>query len=203
MAAQALRKLGPDAHIAGIGITNQRETTILWDKATGEPVYNAIVWQCRRTAGICDKLKEMNITLPAPPPKGGVYTPVMEFGDHLLYCSGCGPDIGDGHNIVGKVGGDLTLEQGQKAAYNCMLNLLANLDAKLGDLNRIKRCVKVLGFVNCTDDFAQQPQVINGGSNLLFELFGEEKGLPARTAMGTNSCPGNIAVEIEMLVEYE
>ena len=124
-------------------------------------------------------------------------------GDHLLYCSGCGPDIGDGHNIVGKVGGDLTLEQGQKAAYNCMLNLLANLDAKLGDLNRIKRCVKVLGFVNCTDDFAQQPQVINGGSNLLFELFGEEKGLPARTAMGTNSCPGNIAVEIEMLVEYE
>ena len=77
------------------------------------------------------------------------------------------------------------------------------LSAKLGDLNRIKRCVKVLGFVNCTDDFAQQPQVINGGSNLLFELFGEEKGLPARTAMGTNSCPGNIAVEIEMLVEYE
>ena len=125
-------------------------------------------------ANVYDKLKEMNITLPAPPPKGGVYTPVMEFGDHLLYCSGCGPDIGDGHNIVGKVGGDLTLEQGQKAAYNCMLNLLANLDAKLG-----------------------------GGSNLLFELFGEEKGLPARTAMGTNSCPGNIAVEIEMLVEYE
>ena len=123
-------------------------------------------------ANVYDKLKEMNITLPAPPPKGGVYTPVMEFGDHLLYCSGCGPDIGDGHNIVGKVGGDLTLEQGQKAAYNCMLNLLANLDAKLGDLNRI-------------------------------ELFGEEKGLPARTAMGTNSCPGNIAVEIEMLVEYE
>ena len=102
----------------------------------------------------------------------------MEFGDHLLYCSGCGPDIGDGHNIVGKVGGDLTLEQGQKAAYNCMLNLLANLDAKLGDLNRIKRCVKVLGFVNCTDDFAQQPQVINGGSNLLFELFGERRGCP-------------------------
>ena len=94
----------------------------------------------------------------------------MEFGDHLLYCSGCGPDIGDGHNIVGK---DLTLEQGQKAAYNCMLNLLANLEAKLGDLNRIKRCAKVLGFVNCTDDFTQQPQVINGGSNLLFELLGE------------------------------
>lgn len=153
-------------------------------------------------ADIYAKLKEMNITLPAPPPKGGVYTPVLEFGDKLLYCSGCGPDIGEGP-ITGKLGRDLTLEEGQKAAYNCMLNLLANLDAKLGDLNRIKRCVKVLGFVNCTDDFTQQPQVINGGSNLLLSLLGEEKGLPARTAIGTNACPGNIAVEIEMLVEYE
>ncbi|MBQ6374323.1 MAG: RidA family protein [Clostridia bacterium] len=154
-------------------------------------------------ADIYAKLKEMNITLPAPPPKGGVYTPVMEFGDKLLYCSGCGNDIGDGKQLLGKVGRDLTLEQGQQAAYCCMLNLLANLEAKLGDLNRIKRCVKVLGFVNCTDDFTQQPQVINGGSNLLLALLGEEKGLPARTAMGTNSCPGNIPVEIEMLVEYE
>lgn len=152
---------------------------------------------------IYDKLKEMDITLPAPPPKGGVYTPVMEFGDHLLYCSGCGPDIGGGNTVTGKVGKDLTLEDGQRAAYNCMLNLLANLDNKLGDLNRIKRFVKVLGFVNCTDDFTQHPQVINGGSNLILSLFGEEKGLPARTAMGTNSCPGNIAVEIEVLVEYE
>ena len=154
-------------------------------------------------ADIYAKLKEMNITLPAPPPKGGVYTPVMEFGDKLLYCSGCGNDIGDGKQLLGKVGRDLTLEQGQQAAYCCMLNLLANLEAKLGDLNRIKRCVKVLGFVNCTDDFTQQPQVINGGSNLLLALLGEEKGLPARTAMGTNSCPGNIPVEIGMLVEYE
>ncbi|MBQ6374040.1 MAG: RidA family protein [Clostridia bacterium] len=154
-------------------------------------------------ADIYAKLKEMNITLPAPPPKGGVYTPVMEFGDKLLYCSGCGNDIGDGKQLLGKVGRDLTLEQGQQAAYCCMLNLLANLEAKLGDLNRIKRCVKVLGFVNCTDDFTQQPQVINGGSNLLLALLGEEKGLPARTAMGTNACPGNIPVEIEMLVEYE
>lgn len=150
-----------------------------------------------------EKLKEMNVTLPKPPAKGGVYTPVQEFGDHLLYCSGCGCDIGDGKNYTGKVGRDLTLEEGQKAAYNCMLNLLANLEDKLGDLNRIKRCVKVLGFVNCTDDFTQQPQVINGASNLLKEILGEEKGLPARTAMGTNATPGNIAVEIEMLVEYE
>ena len=154
-------------------------------------------------ADIYEKLKEKQITLPAPPPKGGIYTPVMEFGDRLLYCSGCGNDIGDGKQLIGKVGRDLTLEQGQQAAYNCMLNLLANLQDKLGDLNRINRFVKVLGFVNCTDDFTQQPQVINGGSQLILELFGEEKGLPARTAMGTNATPGNIPVEIEVLVEYE
>ena len=154
-------------------------------------------------ADIYEKMKELDITLPAPPPKGGVYTPVMEFSDHLLYCSGCGNDIGDGRQLTGKVGRDLTLEQGQQAAYNCMLNLLANLQDKLGDLNKIKRCVKVLGFVNCTDDFDKQPQVINGGSELLLALLGEEKGLPARTAMGTNATPGNIPVEIEMLVEYE
>lgn len=154
-------------------------------------------------ANVYDKLKEKGITLPAPPPKGGVYTPVQEFGDHLLYCSGCGPDIGNGNTVVGKVGRDLTIEEGQKAAYNCMLNLLANLDAKLGDLNRIKRFVKVLAFVNSSDDFDKQPMVVNGGSNLILELFGEEKGLPARTAIGTNATPGNIACEIEMLVEYE
>lgn len=152
---------------------------------------------------VYDKLKEMDITLPAPPPKGGVYTPVMEFGDKLLYCSGCGPDLGGGNTVVGKVGRDLTLEEGQKAAYNCMLNLLANLDAKLGDLNRIKRFVKVLAFVNSTDDFDKQPAVVNGGSNLLVALFGEEKGMPARTAIGTNATPGGIACEIECLVEYE
>ena len=151
---------------------------------------------------VYDKLKEMNLTLPTPPARGGLYTPVMEFGDHLLYCSGCGPNIAD-TNIIGKLGKDLTLEQGQEAAKRCMLNLLANLDAKIGDLNRIKRFVKVLGFVNSADDFSQQPQVINGGSQLLLDLFGEERGLPARTAMGTNATPGNIAVEIEVLVEYE
>lgn len=152
---------------------------------------------------VYEKLKEMNIQLPPPPPKGGVYTPVVEFGDHLLYCSGCGPDLGNGNTVVGKVGRDLTIEEGQKAAYNCMLNLLANLEAKLGDLNRIKRFVKVLAFVNSADDFASQPMVVNGGSNLIKALFGDEIGVPARTAIGVNATPGNIAVEIEMLVEFE
>ena len=107
-------------------------------------------------------LKEKGITLPQPPAKGGVYTPVQEFGDKFLYCSGCGPDLGNGNTVVGKLGKDLTVEEGQRAAYNCMLNLLANLNDKTGDLNRIKRFVKVLAFVNSADDFGMQPQVVNG-----------------------------------------
>lgn len=152
---------------------------------------------------IYDVLKEKGITLPAPPPKGGVYTPVQEFGANLLYCSGCGPDLGNGNNIIGKLGDTLTLEEGQQAAYNCVLNLLSNLDAKTGDLNRIKRFVKVLAFVNSADTFSEQPQVVNGGSNLLLDIFGEEAGCPARTAIGTNALPGNIACEIEVLVELK
>lgn len=150
---------------------------------------------------VYEVLKAKGITLPQPPAKGGVYTPVQEFGDKFLYCSGCGPDLGNGNNVLGKVGRDLTVEDGQKAAYNCMLNLLANLDQKTGDLNNIKRFIKVLAFVNSSDDFGMQPQVVNGGSNLLAELFGEEAGVPARSAIGTNSLPGGIACEIEVLVE--
>lgn len=150
---------------------------------------------------VYDILKSKNITLPTPPPKGGVYTPVQEFGQNLYYCSGCGPDLGNGTNILGKLGKDVTLEEGQRAAYQCVLNLLANLQDKLGDLGRIKRFVKVLAFVNSADDFVQQPQVVNGGSNLLVELFGEEIGCPARSAIGVNTLPGGIACEIEVLVE--
>lgn len=152
---------------------------------------------------VYEVLREKGIGLPKPPAKGGVYTPVQEFGDKLLYCSGCGPDLGDGNNIVGKLGENLSVEEGQKAAYNCMLNLLANLNEKTGDLNRIKRFVKVLAFVNSTDDFGMQPQVVNGGSNLLFEIFGEEGGLPARSAIGVNALPGGIACEIEVLAELK
>ena len=150
---------------------------------------------------IYEVLKEKQITLPQPPPKGGVYTPVQEFGEKMLYCSGCGPDLGEGNTVIGKLGKDLSLEDGQKAAYNCMLNFLANLHEKTGDLNRIKRFVKVLAFVNSADDFGMQPQVVNGGSNLIAELFGEEAGLPARSAIGVNALPGGIACEIEVLVE--
>lgn len=153
-------------------------------------------------SNVYDVLKEKGITLPTPPPKGGVYTPVQEFGTNLLYCSGCGPDLG-GNTVKGKLGRDLTVEEGQKAAYNCVLNLLANIEAKIGDLNKIKRFVKVLAFVNSSDDFTEQPQVVNGGSNLLVELFGDEVGCPARSAIGTNALPGGIACEIEVLLEVK
>ena len=155
-------------------------------------------------ADVYEILKQKGLTLPPPPPKGGVYTPVVEFGGgQLLYCSGCGPDLGEGGTVIGKVGRDLTLEQGQLAARNCMLNLLANLQYKIGDLNKIKRFVKVLAFVNSADDFYQQPQVVNGGSELIRDLFGEEAGLPARSAIASNALPGNIACEIEVLVELK
>ena len=147
-------------------------------------------------------MEEKKIVLPIPPAKGGVYTPVMEFGDKYLYCSGCGPAIGE-ESVVGKLGKSLSAAEGKKAAYNCVLNLLANLHEKTGDLNQIKRFVKILAFVNSADDFTGQPEVVNGGSELLHEIFGDEAGLPARSAIGTNSLPGGIACEIEVLVELK
>lgn len=151
---------------------------------------------------VYDKMKEKNIVLPTPPPKGGIYSPVQNSGGHFLYLSGCGPR-NNGSVITGKVGKDLTIEDGKEAARFCTLNLLANLEAELKDLNRIRRIVKILVFVNSDDDFCQQPQVADGCSQLLLDLFGEEKGLPARTAIGVNAAPNNIACEIEMLAEYE
>lgn len=133
--------------------------------------------------------------------RGNIFS-CQGFGRNYLYWSGCGPEV-NGHNFIGKLGSDFTVEEGQMAAKNCLLNLLANLDQYLGDLNRIQCFAKLLGFVNCTDSFEQQPQVINGASELLKELFGDEIGLPARSAIGTNALPGGIACEIELLLEYK
>ena len=153
-------------------------------------------------ADVYELLKEKGITLPKPSTKAGIYTRVKPFGDKLLYCSGCGPNRIDGTKVIGKLGKDLDIEQGQEAAYWCMLNLLGNLHDAIGDLNKIKQFVKVLAFVNSTDDFQKQPLVVNGGSQLLVDLFGEV-GLAARTALGTNALPNGIACEIEVLVELK
>ncbi|MGI6184062.1 MAG: RidA family protein [Candidatus Fimadaptatus sp.] len=146
-------------------------------------------------------MAQKNITLPEPPPKGGVYAPCKISGN-MAYVSGCGCIIGD---IVaaGKLGRDYTLEQGQQFARNCMLNVLAVLKRELGDLARVRSVVKLLVFVASDDEFYQQPQVANGASELLGELFGQEIGIPARSAIGVNVLPGNLPVEIEAIFEFE
>lgn len=146
-------------------------------------------------------MKAKNITLPEPPPKGGVYAPCKISGN-TAYISGCGCII-DGCEAAGKLGKDYTVEQGQAFARNCMLNILAVLQREIGDLNRVTNVVKMLAFVASDDEFYQQPQVANGASNLLGELFGQAVGIPARSAIGVNVLPGNLPVEIEAIFEFK
>ena len=150
---------------------------------------------------IYTRMRELNITLPNPPAKGGLYTPAKIFGEKFVYVSGCGPCV-DGL-VAGKLGTDFTVEQGQAFARSCMLNVLAVLEAQIGDLNRIRCAAKILTFVSSADDFTDQPAVANGGSQLLLDLFGEDAGLPARSAIGINVLPGNIPVETEALFELK
>lgn len=152
---------------------------------------------------VYQKLDEMGIRLPQATQKAGIYSRLLPFGENLVYVSGTGPAIGEDQGPVGKLGSDLTLEQGQDAARRCAINILANLHAELGDLNRIRRFVKLLAFVASDDSFMQQPLVANGASKLLLDVFGEKAGLPARSAIGVNVLPGNIPVEIEALLELE
>lgn len=144
------------------------------------------------------KMEELGITLPNPPAKGGLYTPAKEFGEGLVYVSGCGPAIDE--PITGKLGKDFTAEEGEQLARNCMLNVLAVLQAQIGDLNRVKTAAKILTFVASTDDFTLQPFVANGGSQLIVDLFGEAA---ARSAIGVNVLPGNMPVETEVLFELK
>ncbi|MEC5126384.1 RidA family protein [Verrucomicrobiales bacterium BCK34] len=148
------------------------------------------------------RLIELGITLPPAPKEMGVYKLLVQTGN-LGYLSGHGPFLDDGSLMKGRVGEDVTLEEAQLVARQVGLNLLATLKAQLGSLDRVSRLIKSLALVNCTDDFTDQPAVINGFSNLFAEVFGEEAGIGARSAMGTNSLPGNIPVEIEIIVEIK
>ncbi len=147
------------------------------------------------------KLKELKIELPTLGKPIANYVHVVRSGN-LLFLAGKGPSKTDGTYITGKVGKDLTLEQGQEAARLTAINQLAVLKAELGDLNKVKRIVKVLGMVNCEGDFKDHPKVINGFSDLVVQVFGE-KGKHARSAVGMCSLPMNMAVEIELIVEIE
>jgi enamine deaminase RidA (YjgF/YER057c/UK114 family) len=150
------------------------------------------------------KLAALNLTLPPAPTPVANYVPAVQVG-HLLFVSGHGPGVfknGQLEYIRGKLGKDMTVEQGYEAAKQVTLNILQSIKGAIGDLDKVRRIVKVLGFVNCTDDFPDQPKVINGASDLLVALYGE-RGKHARSAVGMNQLPFGIAVEIEMVVEVE
>lgn len=151
---------------------------------------------------IDNRLKELGIELMTPTAPVANYAKAVRTGN-LIYLSGHGPTKADGKDIIGKVGKDLTVEQGIEAAKRTAISLLSTLKMELGgDLSRVKRVVKVNGWVNCTDTFKDQPKVMNGCSDLLVAVFGD-KGKHARTSLGTNALPSNIAIEIEMIVEVE
>ena len=147
------------------------------------------------------KFKTLGVELITPTKPVASYVKAVRSGN-LIFLAGHGPTRADGTNIIGKVGKDLTLEQGVEAARTTAISLISTLKAEVGDLNKVRRIVKVNGWVNCHSDFEEQPKVINGCSDLLVAVFGE-KGKHARAALGTNALPSNIAVEIEMVVEVE
>ncbi len=147
------------------------------------------------------RIRELGIELPEPSSPVANYVNAVETGN-LIFLAGKGPLQADGTNIEGKVGADLTIEEGYEAARITAINQIAVLKATLGDLKRVKRVVKVLGMVNSTPDFRDHPSVINGFSDLMVEVFGE-RGKHARAAVGMGSLPSNIAVEIEAIVEFE
>ncbi|MCA1647328.1 MAG: RidA family protein [Chloroflexi bacterium] len=147
-----------------------------------------------------ERLHELGHVLPQAPPSVANYVSSVRTGN-LLFLSGKGPDlIGGARKWQGKLGAEYTTEEGYAAARDTMLNLLAVLRADIGDLARVRRVVKLLGMVNSTPDFTDQPKVINGASDLLVEVFGD-RGRHARSAVGMAGLPGGIPVEIEMIVE--
>ena len=147
------------------------------------------------------KLLSMGLELPEAPAPMAAYIPARITGN-LIFISGQGPMVGGKPISTGKLGKELTLEDGKAAAKACALNLLAQLKKNLGDLDRVVKLVSLRGFVACADDFYEQPQVINGASELFAELFGDA-GQHARAALGTNALPMNIPVEIELVAEFE
>ncbi len=147
------------------------------------------------------RLAELKLTLPPAPKPVAKYKPAVQVGN-VLYVSGHGPLKVDGKNVVvGCVGKELTLEQGKDAARLVGLAILSTVRNTLGSLDRVKRLVKTLGMVYATPDFKDHPQVINGFSELMAEVFGEDVGVGARSAVGMGSLPGSIPVEVECIFE--
>ncbi len=150
---------------------------------------------------ISARLHELGIAIPPARPPVANYVPAVTTGN-LVFLSGHGPYLPDGSLVTGRLGRDLTVEEGYAAARATILACLASLQAEIGSLDRVTRVVKLLGMVNCTGEFSQHPQVINGASDLLVEVFGD-RGRHARSAVGMQMLPMNIAVEIELVVEID
>lgn len=147
------------------------------------------------------RIKELGIHMIEPVAPTANFLKSVRMGN-LVYLSGHGPDKPEGGQVIGKVGSDLTIEQGQEAARLVGISLLSTLKKEIGSLNKVKRIVKVLGMVNCVPTFEKHSLVINGFSDLMVEVFGEN-GKHARSSIGLSSLPANIPVEIEMIVELK
>ena len=147
------------------------------------------------------RLQELGIVLPPPHPPLGLYQDAVRDGNRL-YLSGKGPRRADGSRRSGKVGEDVTIEEAREDAFLTGLNLLAAIRRELGSLDRVSQVIKLFGMVNTAPTFGQQPQVIDGCSRLMIDVFGE-RGRHARSAIGVGSLPGNMTVEIEMIVGVE
>ena len=177
-----------------IGCT-QKDKTAINHYVLNEPLYDY---------NVEEKIKELNIILPVPGEPIANYAPTVRFSEtkntFLVYVSGTGPRKEDGGYITGRLGEDMTIEEGYKAAKLTGINILASLKKEIGDLNKVKRFVKVIGMVNSTSDFYQQPAVINGFSDFIVDVFGT-RGKHARSAVGMVSLPSNIPVEVEVVVE--
>lgn len=143
---------------------------------------------------------QLGLTLPPAPSPAGVYKPCLIDGKHL-FVSGHGPVREDKSLIVGRIGKEMTADQGKLAARQVGLTILASIKAHIGSLDKIKRVIKVLGMVNCESDFEKQPYVINGCSELFAKIWGDDNGVGVRSAVGMGSLPNNISVEIEVLFE--
>lgn len=148
-----------------------------------------------------DKLKQMDLVIPRIPPAAGAYVPALRAGN-LVFCSGQGPYQDGKQAFVGRVGDQVSFDEAYQAARIACLNCLAEICSVIGSIDKIKRIVQVRGFVNSTNDFHDQPKVLNGASDLLLALFGEA-GQHVRCALGTNNLPQNIPVEVEMIVEIQ
>jgi enamine deaminase RidA (YjgF/YER057c/UK114 family) len=146
------------------------------------------------------RFSSLQLQLPPAPKPVAVYRPLL-VSQQMAYVSGHGPVQLDGSLIAGRVGGELTLEEGYAAARQVGLAILSTLKAQLGSLDKVARVVKVLGMVNSAPEFYEHPKVINGCSELFAQVFGEEHGIGARSAVGMGPLPGNIAVEIEAIFE--